>query len=247
MKWDADFISLPGERKNNEDFCITAEGPAGLCAVLCDGLGGHEGGELASECVCKSVKKNFEAASPDEPLEELIDRLVINAQDELTALQEEMGIPEGIKTTVCCLILRGENGIAAWVGDSRIYLFRRNKQLLRTTDHSIPQYLVAAGEIREKDIRHHPDRNKLLRVMGSEWERPMHQTLKLPPLAAGDAFLLCSDGFWEWIVERQMERCCRHSKSSEQWLEKMKEIVCNRGKGSGMDNFSAVALRATEN
>lgn len=244
MEWDLDSISLVGEREKNEDCCTMAAGPAGLCAVLCDGLGGHAGGELASRCVCESIRNEFMAASSDRPLEELVGELIMHAQEALLALQQEKELPHGLKTTVCCLVLQDGRGVAAWVGDSRIYLFRKNKQLLRSSDHSIPQYLVAVGEIKEKDIRHHPDRNKLLRVMGSSWEKPQYQLLQLPPLTDRDAFLLCSDGFWEWIEEKEMERCCKRSKCSEEWLHEMKEIICTRGKGHHMDNLSAVALRA---
>ena len=69
-----------------------------------------------------------------------------------------------------------------------MYFIRKNKLNIRSKDHSIPQYLVNMGEIREKDIRHHPDRNKLLRVMGSEWESPRHQCIELPQLVDKDAF-----------------------------------------------------------
>lgn len=247
MEWDFDSVSLVGEREKNEDYCMVVSGPAGLCAILCDGLGGHVGGELASKCVCESIQNKFMEATSDQTPEELVDRLILCAQEDLMALQEEKNLLRGLKTTVCCLVLQNERGAAAWVGDSRIYLFRKNKQLLRSLDHSIPQYLVAIGEIREKDIRHHPDRNKLLRVMGSTWEKPQHQILSLPPLAVGDAFLLCSDGFWEWIEEKEMGRCCKRSKCSEEWLKTMREIICSRGEGHGMDNLSAVALRAMEN
>ena len=57
--------------------------------------------------------------------------------------------------------------------------------------------LVAAGEIDEKEIRHHPDRNRLVRVMGMEWDEPKYQVSEPMPEEPGQAFLLCSDGFWE--------------------------------------------------
>ena len=170
LKWDVDVISLPGERNNNEDFCIWAEGPAGLCAVLCDGLGGHEGGELASECVCKSIRSNLLEAAPDEPLEELLDRLVIGAQDELVALQEKLEMPQGLKTTVCCLLLRDGNGAAAWVGDSRIYHIRQGKDrndtkiLFMTTDHSWINDMVKLGNMTEDEAKNCKQKNIITRA-----------------------------------------------------------------------------------
>lgn len=114
--------------------------------------------------------------------------------------------------------------------------------LLRSSDHSIPQYLVNIGEIKERDIRHHPDRNKLLRVMGSEWETLRYQRLKLEEPECGDAFLLCTDGFWEWIEEKDMERFLKRASCSEEWLNMMKGFIYARGRGNRMDNLSAIAV-----
>ena len=118
--------------------------------------------------------------------------------------------------------------------------------LLRSSDHSIPQYLVNIGEIKERDIRHHPDRNKLLRVMGSEWETPRYQRLKLEEPVCGDAFLLCTDGFWEWIEEKDMERFLKRTSCSEEWLNTMKKFIYARGRGNRMDNLSAIAIMRVE-
>ena len=90
------------------------------------------------------------------------------------------------------------------VGDSRLYYFKNGRIVKRTLDHSVPQMLVAAGEIDEKEIRHHPDRNRLVRVMGMEWDEPKYQVSEPMPEEPGQAFLLCSDGFWENIEEEQI-------------------------------------------
>lgn len=199
MRWDIAILSEPGERENNEDCVAVTSGDAGICTVLCDGLGGHDAGEVASKCVCDSVTAAFEKAPEGADIGELVCELLQNAQDELMKMQIELDKQNGMKTTACCLLIQDGKTAAAYVGDSRIYQFRKNKVLLRSSDHSIPQYLVNIGEIKERDIRHHPDRNKLLRVMGSEWETPRYQRLKLEEPVCGDAFLLCTDGFWEWI------------------------------------------------
>jgi PPM family protein phosphatase len=242
MHWDVSSFSDSGERDNNEDYVAIKSAPAGLCAVLCDGLGGHDAGEVASKCVCDSIISNFEKAPVDADINELVGELIQKAQDELRAKQIEMDKQNGMKTTVCCLLLKNGKAAAAYVGDSRIYQFSKNKVLLRSSDHSIPQYLVNVGEIRERDIRHHPDRNKLLRVMGSEWESPRYQRMQLTEPLENSAFLLCTDGFWEWIEEKDMERKLKHASSSEEWLSSMRTLISKHGKGKNMDNFSAIAL-----
>ena len=113
----------------------------------------------------------------------------------------------------------------------------------RTLDHSVPQMLVNMGQIKEKDIRFHEDRNRLLRVMGTEWrgERPYELDHMAVPKGE-QALLLCSDGFWELIDEDRMTECLKQADSPENWLERMERIVCENGKEVDMDNYSAIAV-----
>lgn len=246
MNWDIASFTDKGEREKNEDSIELIQAKAGICAVLCDGLGGHSAGELASQCVCESIKKQFLLAEADRSLEELTPQCMDEAQEALLKRQEELGKAGGMKTTCCCLSLRDGMAVAAYVGDSRIYQFRRGRVLRQSLDHSLCQYLVKSGEIKPRDIRHHPDRNKLLRVMGTEWGSPQYQRLDIATPKPGDAFLLCSDGFWEWITEREMQRLLRKASCADEWIKSMYEIILGRGHGQGMDNISAIALIAAE-
>ncbi len=128
------------------------------------------------------------------------------------------------------------------VGDSRLYAFAKNKVKLRTLDHSVPQMLVFAREIKEKQIRNHPDRNRLLRVMGIEWEKPMYELAEQTQLEKYQAFLLCSDGFWELIDEKQMCKLLKNSSTVEEWMQAMVEVIKQNGIGKNMDNYTAIAL-----
>ena len=112
----------------------------------------------------------------------------------------------------------------------------------RTLDHSVPQMLVLGGQIKESEIRHHKDRNRVLRVLGTPWEGEAY-SLADPIEKTGDqAFILCSDGFWELITEKEMEKTLKQSYSVAQWLEKMEKIVQKHGEGKDMDNYSAICV-----
>ena len=121
-------------------------------------------------------------------------------------------------------------------------IFRKNKIYKRTLDHSVPQMLVLSKQIKEKNIRNHPDRSMLLRVMGVEWEEPMYELMEPIPLKKAQAILLCSDGFWELINEDEMCACLKKSKSVTEWLAMMAKIVSDRGDNIKMDNNTAVAV-----
>lgn len=246
MRWDVYSLTDKGERELNEDCIELIEEEGFLCALLCDGLGGHDGGELASQCVCSSIRDTLLKADRSAELSNLISDAIDKAQEELLQQQEKLKKTGAMKTTLCCLVLRGEEAAAAWIGDSRIYHFSGGKMPKRTPDHSIPQYLVNSGEIKESDIRRHPDRNKLLRVMGTPWEIPRYQFWQVEKPAVGDAFLLCSDGLWDWIDERTMLWKLRLSRGSKGWLDSMVKTVLRHGRGKGMDNYSAIAVRIYE-
>ena len=160
--------------------------------------------------------------------------------------QERLNSKREMKTTAVLLLLEDQHFRYAFIGDSRLYHFRKNKVIKRSIDHSVPQMLVLAGEIKEKNIRHHPDRNKLLRVMGTEWETPRYEVSDFGDVKSGDAFLLCSDGFWENIVEKDMCKLLKKTKSAEEWLTLMINKVNLNAEKTNMDNNSAIAIRVSE-
>ena len=171
-----------------------------------------------------------------------IDECFDTAQEMLLDEKERTGYVS-IKTTMVLLLIT--DGVARWghVGDSRLYHFRGGKQISRTVDHSVPQMLAISGQIKEKEIRHHPDRSMLLRAMGAEWDAPQYEIAQRGiRVASGDTFLLCSDGFWEWIDEKTMIKLLKKGRPAYDTLRDMTAVVKENGTGKGMDNYSAILI-----
>lgn len=229
------MLTNKGERAVNEDFLDVSITPERLAFILCDGLGGHGNGDIASRFVTEQVKAALEQ-------KKTVEESIQHAQDALLEKQIAEHAGNSMKTTVTCLALAGDQARFAHVGDSRVYYFEKTKYVLRSQDHSIPQMLVNRGDIKEKDIRHHEDRSRLLRVMGTEWDRPKYQVVEGIKLTKRSSFLLCSDGFWELIDEKQMSKTLKKADSPQQWLAAMEEIILANGKGTNMDNYSAIAV-----
>jgi serine/threonine protein phosphatase PrpC len=164
------------------------------------------------------------------------------ARDALAAAVRERPDARGCRTTAVALLL--EDGVAHWghVGDSRLYHFRDGSVTQRTLDHSVPQALVDAGELAPDAVRGHPDRNRLLRSLGAD--EPAQPTLAHAPLAVapGDAFLLCSDGFWELVAEDEMGRALAASSDPADWLRRMETRLRAAARGA-YDNYTAIAVR----
>ncbi len=237
---DHKIISEYGSREVNEDYAAQAEMHGMQCFVLCDGLGGHGKGEIASELVTHSLLGYMQEHPQSDS--ETIAAAFEYAQSQLLALQEEQHLQSSMKTTAVMLLMDGKDAVWAHIGDSRLYLFHRNKIVQRTLDHSVPQMLVMMGKIKEKEIRNHPDRNRLLRVMGMPWGGRSYEISDKRSLSRCQAFLLCSDGFWENITEKQMCRFLRKSKTADEWLRLMYEEVQKNGEGTDMDNNTAIAV-----
>lgn len=235
-----DQFSDIGSRPVNEDSVCVVSRDGEQLFVLADGLGGHGKGDEASQLVTAVFEREF--LTDGEKKEDFLSKTFQKAQDELMCAQEEKHAQSAMKTTAVVLWLR--DGKAAWghIGDSRLYGFRRNKVRMRTLDHSVPQMLVLAGEIKEKQIRKHPDRSRLLRVMGVPWEEPRYELANTVNQKDYQAFLLCSDGFWELIDEKTMGKLLKKSSTPEAWMTAMVEEIRKNGMGEKMDNFSAIAV-----
>ena len=154
-----------GDRPVNEDALKTFEAEQKKILALCDGLGGHGMGDVASQLVVSQVIESL-LDSQTEDLHKAISNSIEKAQEALRADQKKRHAQQKMKTTVAVAVVDQKKIYIAHIGDSRVYIFSKKKVLLQTRDHSVPQMLVDSKEIKLADIRFHPDRNILLKVMG---------------------------------------------------------------------------------
>lgn len=232
-------ICRAGGRPSNQDSSACRQEGGAAVWVVADGLGGHRGGEVASRLAVDAVISHWQPAAPLSG--QAVKALVLVAQEAILARQQEEPWLASMRTTLVLLLGNADRLIWGHVGDSRLYHIRETAILHQTLDHSVPQALVTAGEILPQQIRGHEDRNMLLRAVGNpEGVRPT----VLPgtvDLAAGDALLLCTDGFWEHVTENEMVVDLAKSATPREWLEKMEIRLLSRC-GPNHDNYTAVAV-----
>lgn len=226
-----------GGREGNEDSVLVLERGGRVCAVVADGLGGYGGGEKASALVTKEFSENWNGMlSP-----EILTKLLQKAHEKICEIQTP-GCP--MKSTAVALAI--EPGHIAWahVGDSRLYHFYNGRLAFQTKDHSSSQIAVELGDITAEEIRFHEDRNKVFRALGQSG--PVTVDARDLELAAGEhAWLLCTDGFWEYVLEQEMEEALGQAGTPKEWLENMRGFLQRRLAERGQtenDNNTAAAV-----
>lgn len=221
-----------GGRANNEDAYLAVENNGDYLFVVADGLGGLDAGEVASGIATDTLKHLFLS---DPGRFDLVGAIG-TANESILDCQAVQG--KKMKTTIAAVFIRDGIVSCAHVGDSRIYLFDRGEIVYQSTDHSVSQMAVYAGEITRSEIRQHVDRNKLTRALGAE------STLKIEcqefSLRDISAILLCSDGFWEYIFEKEMTSLLSVARTPAHWIEEMRKLLALRVNGKN-DNNTAVA------
>lgn len=237
---DISTLTKTGNRECNEDSIGVIQGKDFLSLIVADGLGGQDHGEVASQIAVQTASELFNEADWND---KVFNDYFQNTNDRVLKRQKQEEKPQNMMTTVVMGCISGNMLHIAHSGDSRLYYFRHKKVKFRTIDHSVPQYLALSGEIKEKDIRNHPDRSRLLKAVGQSAGKDFYEVDKPIKTRSGDAILLCSDGFWEYVDENEMSRCLKSASSSDEWLKMMEDIALDRGKESSMDNYSAIAVR----
>lgn len=229
-------FSDKGERAVNED-CIGVFCDEDFYAfALCDGLGAHGNGEVASKTVVDSFL-SFVSSHNNE-----LDKAFENANEALSEMRENNYSYKEMRTTAAFLIIDGNTASFGHIGDSRIYYFSNDKLIKRTLDHSVPQMLVEIGEIKEKDIRRHSARNKLLRCI--PWSDSCYDIDETDlKISKGDSFIMMSDGFWDWIDEKAMKKVLKKSKTAKEAGERFTELAFKLGTEKNMDNLSLIVIR----
>ena len=242
MKLTHATLSHPAGRKINEDASNSHQLAAGQgCWVVADGLGGHGGGDVASritvDTIVDAYRKSPEFSAP------YLGELMELAQQAILSRQQDDYRLSAMRSTAVVLLLDDAKALWAHVGDTRLYQFANGRIVFQTRDHSVPQAMVDAKDIRYDDIRHHEDRNRLTRSLGNNGK--VRATLLDQPVAIdeGAVFLLCTDGFWEYVTEPEMEATLATSDTPEKWLMEMEAILLSNAP-SDHDNYTATALFA---
>lgn len=232
-------LSERGARPVNEDAAeFYVDGGRG-CWVVADGLGGHGGGEIASALAVTAFLASFQS-NPECTPEAMRSHLFAANQ---AIVERQLSAPDLslMRSTIVAMVACESSSVSGHAGDSRLYHFREGKLVSHTRDHSVPQALADAGEIEVSAIRAHEDRNSLLRSLGSSEKELKPEISAVFHTRPGDAFLLCTDGLWEPVVEQQMETDLRASRSPEEWLERM-HLRIRQVADPEQDNYSGVAV-----
>jgi serine/threonine protein phosphatase PrpC len=205
MKYTIFEESRIGKRPYQQDRIAHWNTRDALFLVVADGMGGHAHGDVAAQIAvdCLGSAFNSEAkprvADPDTFLYRAIGR----AHAMIVHQSQRQGLADSPRTTVvACLV---QEGYAFWsfIGDSRLYVIRDGRIVTRTRDHTPVQMLIDSGRIREEAAATHPDRNKLLQCLGGP-RAPRVEPTAHARLAQNDIVLLCSDGFWGPLTQRQL-------------------------------------------
>jgi len=237
-------ITKIGGRDTNEDALGCTFSDDAACFVVSDGVGGHEGGEIASVAVVEAVQESFQAYPS--PSSEVLRSHIEYAVASVAQCKKGNKALANMSATAAALIIDAETRRALWahVGDTRVYLLRNGRVHRVTRDHSLVQQLVDAGYCTAEQAKAHPLRNTLLFAIGADSEGPMEISCDETEILEGDAFLLCTDGLWEWLSAEEIEHLLAFSATAEQWLSELVRVSEENCRGSGKlrDNYTAFAV-----
>lgn len=226
-------------REKNEDNLGFFSTPNGQLALICDGMGGHSAGALASEIAMNSIREYFES-NTYEDISGAIEDAYAYANSQVFDESEENSDMLGMGTT-CVLVLIKDNSIYYGnVGDSRVYILRDGQLKQLTTDHTYVQKLIEKGELKKEEAQNHPRKNELLRAIGVNKE--VQVDVIAEPLEAqnGDVLMLCSDGLTSMVNEITIEYSLKQSSNSAQEkANHLTELAINEG---GYDNVSVQVI-----
>lgn len=241
MNVDLAVLSRAGGREVNEDACGYCTAGTFCCCVLSDGAGGHGCGDVAAQVVVQTVLQKFRDAPGGSAA--TVAMLLDAANEAVVAEQCRVAAQRDMRATAAVLLLDLGNATAIWghVGDSRVYVFSNGSLCTQTRDHSVVQSMVDAGFLAPESVRTNPKRSVLTAAVGDA--AGCARTIPEAPrsLAGEEVFLLCSDGFWEYVDETMLEAELGRAVGPEPWLRALEQDLLRNARPHH-DNYSAIAV-----
>jgi len=245
VQLEISVLSNTGGRQRNEDACGFWTGGGYSFSVVSDGAGGHGGGDVASKLAVRVILKSLQDAPACSGAS--LAAALKEAHEAIVEKQPTKPELAAMRATATVLAIDTVHHEAVWghVGDTRLYCFRDGGIVAQTKDHSVVQKMVDAGYLAQTAVRQSLQRSKLFAALGHDEE--FTATILPSPFAVlpGDAFLLCTDGFWEYVDESTMLATLAETRTPADWLREMVDDVVRRG-GREQDNFSALAIFCSE-
>jgi PPM family protein phosphatase len=231
-----------GRRDNLEDSVYPAPGAAGpedRLFLVCDGVGGENKGEIASQIASTEFAAYFRQFPPGTVFQ--ADRYIGQAQkyvlEKMAAYADLHPDAQMMSTTLTLVYLVGESVLAAWCGDSRIYHLRDGQVLWRSGDHSLVGKLVEQGVLTEEEGSVHPQKNVILRSLSASGNPSAIETKWLTDIRGGDYILLCTDGVLEQMNEAKLSKIVTEGESDK------RQLFLDYCYEKTNDNFSLCLLR----
>lgn len=236
-----------GGRKENQDSAGFRETELGSLIVVCDGMGGMQGGSVASQLAVQTILETVATADKEANPSKVLIQAIKDANAAIIERGQSNPNLHGMGTTATVLLLTPYSALTAYVGDSRIYQFRNGKKIFRTFDHSMVFEMVKKKIISEEQARLSAQSNVILKALGVNANVEVEITER--PYKKGDRFVLCSDGFWGVMPEDEFVRHLVESNPIDKILESTANVVESIGRNSGQefDNLTAAILEMSSN
>lgn len=244
LRIDAASFSHDGGRAYNEDAIGDCEAFGAIrLFVLADGAGGQGGGDVAAQTAVAVAKTEFiglPVFSPD-----TLRRCMDKADEAIRVKQKKEPRLARMASTFVALLVNYQRSqiLLANLGDSRCYVFRGDRVIAQSYDHSLVQRFIDAGLYPIEKLRQHPKRNVLYASLGANEEGVLPYLTEVPiELRPGDGVLLCSDGVWELLEDASLGHLHAISETVEIWRDRVVTMVRDC-MPAGHDNFSAIMVR----
>jgi serine/threonine protein phosphatase PrpC len=230
-----------GARLVNQDRLGHWRTGRSLLMVVADGLGGHLRGELAAQISVDyfgtAFKRDARPVLADP--QQFLNRAMAGAHVAILREAYKLALPDVPRTVIVACVV--QDGYAYWahVGDCRLYLVRDGRIMVQTRDHTVVQHLLDTGRIQEEAASTHPERNRILQCLGG-FAAPRPDPIAKARLARNDLLLLCSDGLWGPLTQRQLLQ----SLSTRPLKEALDELaaLAEQRTGPQCDNVTVLAM-----
>lgn len=226
-------------RSNNQDSAFAGE----RLASICDGMGGHAGGDTASTIAIRSLAHIEQDSRPNDvkAVSSMMETSIMAAHDAIVGKAKRERRLAGMGTTVTAVSLVNGYWVLAHLGDSRAYLLRDNHLIRMTCDHSYVQHLIDTGHITPEEARNHPQRNVVMRVLG-DFDIDPRPDMAIRLAHPSDRWLLCSDGVCGVLEDSTIQEVMSSVSNQEECAQKLVSMALKAG---STDNATAVIADAT--